>query len=210
MEEIGRVGNSFWKRFSRCLGDFCRDFGKFFFQRNLEEFWILEISLFGIVWPKIENCHFDRFSIRFWKSLGELGILDCFWHRFRNVSFWKSSGKKREISHSEMSVFEEFGKNKNRHDFGRDLARNHYLEDFRQFGQKSLIWKTSVMILEAFFDTILEEIGRVGNSFWKRFGRDFDEIWPQITIWKTSVMILEVFLRHDFGRDWESDGRNRF
>ena len=38
------------------------------------------------------------------------------------------------------------------------LARNHYLEDL-----------TSVVILGAFFDRILEEIGRDRNSFWKRF-----------------------------------------
>ena len=48
------------------------------------------------IW-KTSGMILESFVTRVWKSFGELGILDCFWHRLRNVSFWKSSGKYREI-----------------------------------------------------------------------------------------------------------------
>ena len=88
---------------------------------------------------------------------------------------------------------------KKKSNFRRDL-RLDFERDFAEIWPEITIWKTSVMILEAFFDTILEEIGRVGNSFWKRFGRDL-----------ATNHYLENFchdfgrvFRHDFGRDWES------
>ena len=212
LEEIGRVGNSFWKRFRRDLAthhyleDFCHDFGRVFFDTILEEFW------------RVGN-----------------SILDCFWHRFWNITFWKSSPKNREIS-----LFDRFSIR-----FWKRLGELgiHFGRDLEEIWPHITIWKTSVMILEEIFETILEEFWRIGNSildcfwhrfwnvsfwksspknreislfdrfsirFWKRlgelgihFGRDLEEIWPHITIWKTSVMILEEFFSIRF---WKSFG----
>ena len=85
-----------------------------------------------------------------------------------------------------------------RHDFGRDWESWELI--LEETWPEITIGKTSVMILEAFFDRILEEIGRYRNSFWKRLeeigrvGNSFwEEIWPEITIGKTPVMISKWF-----------------
>ena len=76
-------------------------------------------------------------------------------------------------------------------------------EIWKRFGHKSLFGR--LLILEEFFDTILEEIRRVGNSFWKRFGRDLATNHYLEDFWHDFGRVV----RHDFGRDWESDGRVR-
>ena len=126
----------------------------------------------------------ERFAARFWKSLGK---------RFRRDL--ARNHYLEDFCHDFGSVF--------RHDFGRDWESWEII--LEEIWPQITIWKTSVMILEKFFDTILEEIGGVGKSFWKRFGRDL-----------ATNHYLEDFchdfgrvFRHDFGRDSESDGRVR-
>ena len=71
----------------------------------------------------------------------------------------------------------------------------HFGRDLEETWPEITIGKTSVMILEAFFDRILEEIGRDRNSFWKRLGElgiHFGRDLARNHYWKDSCHDIEM------------------